>query len=264
MVKVLGIPFFHQSIEALVPNIIRLCKNLPTDPSVALPSEPKNNACISASGAHGLIEAHKDHSFKQTLQHFWLNLPDGMPTVWVGQLKGAKAMRRCYGPDFFEAMLKASANEPINHFFCGGKEGIAAELQVAVAQKFGNQRVSGVFSPPFNGMTDAEMAVLGQQITQSGAHIVWIGISTPKQERFAERLAKFVEVKLIITVGAAFDFHTNRVKQAPKWMQNAGLEWFFRLLMEPKRLYKRYVEIVPLFIWLNIKEFAEFYILKKR
>ena len=113
-------------------------------------------------------------------------------------------------------------------------------------------------------MSTAEMEVLGQQIQASGAHIVWIGISTPKQERFARKLSEYVQTDYIITVGAAFDFHTGRVKQAPKWMQNMGLEWFFRVLMEPKRLYKRYLEIVPKFIWLNIKEFLDFYISKKR
>lgn len=127
-----------------------------------------------------------------------------------------------------------------------------------------NHGVTGVFCPPFRDMSDAEMEVLGQQIQASGAHIVWIGISTPKQERFARKLRAYVQTDYIITVGAAFDFHTGRVKQAPKWMQNMGLEWFFRVLMEPKRLYKRYLEIVPKFIWLNIKEFLDFYISKKR
>lgn len=263
MVNVLTIPFFDKDIATAVELVLQVCNEQAEMPAENAEPFIQPSRCISASGAHGIIEAHKDPSFKQILQNFWLNLPDGMPTVWVGRLKGAKLMQRCYGPDFFKATLLASANLPITHFFCGGKEGIAAELQLAVAQKFGNHRVGGVFSPPFRGMTDEEMIVLGQQITQLGAHIVWIGISTPKQERFAERLAKFVNVKCIITVGAAFDFHTNRVKQAPKWMQKAGLEWFFRLLMEPKRLYKRYVEIVPLFIWLNLKEFVEFYIQKK-
>lgn len=89
-------------------------------------------------------------------------------------------------------------------------------------------------------------------------------VKYPKQEKFAKRLSNYTKTGYIVTVGAAFDFHTGRVKQAPKWMQNMGLEWFFRLLMEPKRLYKRYFEIVPKFIWLNIKEFLHFYIFKKK
>lgn len=252
-IPVLGIPIFSRNINQAVELVIQQCL-----------TNSSKNACISATGAHGIIEAHKDPVFKQTLRSFWLNLPDGMPTVWVGKLKGAKSMERCYGPDFFKAMMLASADLPLNHFFCGGKEGVGEELKAAVVQKFNNNRVVGVYSPPFREMTDLEMAILGQQINEMGAHMVWIGISTPKQEKFAERLTKFAKVNAIITVGAAFDFHTNRLKQAPKWLQNLGMEWFFRLLIEPKRLYKRYAQIVPLFIWLNIKEFVDFYIQKKR
>lgn len=268
MVRVLDIPFFDKDLDTAVNEALNVFVDINKNTNRSIADDNiascKPNHCISATGAHGIIEAHKDPAFKQTLQNFWLNLPDGMPTVWVGRLKGAQNMQRCYGPDFFKAMMIATANLPINHFFCGGIQGVAEELKTAVGQKFNNQRVVGVFSPPFRPMTDPEMTILGQQIAQTEAHIVWIGISTPKQEKFAERLAKFVKVHEIITVGAAFDFHTNRVAQAPKWMQNAGLEWFFRLTKEPKRLYKRYGEIVPLFIGLHIKEFVDFYILKKR
>ncbi|MCA6438870.1 MAG: WecB/TagA/CpsF family glycosyltransferase [Chitinophagaceae bacterium] len=211
-----------------------------------------------------MIEAKKDPSFNQVLQKFYFNLPDGMPVVWVGRMKGAKGMQRCYGPAFFESLLRATAKLPVNHFFCGGKEGVAEDLKATVSRRFGNDSVTGVYSPPFRDMTENEMSELGQRISESDAHIVWVGISTPKQERFAINLAKYVRTNYIITVGAAFDFHTGRVKQAPRWIQNMGLEWFFRLLMEPKRLYKRYSEIVPKFIWLNIKEFMDFYIFKKK
>ncbi|MCS6796775.1 MAG: WecB/TagA/CpsF family glycosyltransferase, partial [Raineya sp.] len=113
----------------------------------------------------------------------------------------------------------------------------------------------GTFCPPFREMTEKEIQDLAQKIQVSSADVVWIGLSTPKQEKFAYRLARFVNCHFIITVGAAFDFHTDRVKQAPRWIQNIGLEWFFRLMMEPKRLYKRYLHIVPKFIYLNFLEF---------
>lgn len=254
MIAVLKVPIYDQDIPSAVVEMV-------TDIRIGITRG--KNRCISATGAHGLIEAHKDPDFHALLQQFYMNLPDGMPVVWVGRLKGASQMRRCYGPDFFEAMMKATANEPIHHFFCGGKEGVAEELKNEVGRKFMNHGVTGVFCPPFRDMSTAEMEVLGQQIQASGAHIVWIGISTPKQERFARKLSEYVQTDYIITVGAAFDFHTGRVKQAPKWMQNMGLEWFFRLMMEPKRLYKRYLEVVPKFIWLNMKEFLHFCFSKK-
>jgi N-acetylglucosaminyldiphosphoundecaprenol N-acetyl-beta-D-mannosaminyltransferase len=252
MVNILTIPFFDKDI----PSAISMVLNESTIHSSG------QNKCISASGAHGLIVAHKNPSFKHALLQFWLNLPDGMPAVWVGRLKGAKAMQRCYGPDFFMETIKATAALNIQHFFCGGKEGIAEKLQINCEVKFGNRNLVGTFCPPFREMTNDEMYTLGQSIINSKADIVWIGLSTPKQEQFALRLAQFTKTKFIITVGAAFDFHTGQVKQAPKWMQKSGLEWFFRLLMEPKRLFMRYFEIVPQFIWLNIKEFADFCFLK--
>lgn len=251
MVKVLDINFYDKDIRTAVAEVV--------DKVTA-----NNTAvCISATGAHGVIEAYKDKAFKEVLNSFYINLPDGVPCVWVGQLKGAKQMRRCYGPDFFQETMLSTAGLPVNHFFCGGKPGVAEELRETSLRKFGNHRVTGTFSPPFRSMSDEEMDALGQQIRSSGAHITWIGISTPKQELFAQRLSKRLDTGVIITVGAAFDFHTGKVKQAPKWMQKRGLEWFFRLLSEPRRLYKRYFEIVPMFIFLNIKEFLHFYTNKR-
>jgi len=113
-------------------------------------------------------------------------------------------------------------------------------------------------------MTELELKELAQQINQTKANIVWIGLSSPKQEVFASKLREHTNCDFLITVGAAFDFNTGKVKQAPKWVQKIGMEWFFRLSMEPQRLYKRYFEIVPVFIWLNIKEFVDFYIFKKK
>lgn len=244
MVKVLDIPFYDQSIPVLVPQLVADCL-----------SSPPQNRCISASGAHGLVEAHQNPAFKTVLESFYLNLPDGMPGVWVGRWKGAKAMQRCYGPDFFKAFLTASAPTPINHFFCGGKPGIAEMLKENVSQRWGNNRVVGVYAPPFRAMTQAEMQELATKIDAAKAQVVWIGLSTPKQEQFAWQLAQLTRVHYIVAVGAAFDFHTDQIQQAPRWMQQMGLEWFFRLLVEPKRLFKRYVVVVPAFMWLNLKEF---------
>lgn len=244
MANVLQVKLYDAGLESAVKEVIRQC-----DPAL-----PRQNQCVSATGAHGLVTAFKDPAFKAVLDSFYWNLPDGMPGVWVGKLKGARQMTRCYGPDFFKNVFQHSASTPIGHFLCGGQEGVAEELKSAVGHKFGNDRVVGTFCPPFRELSDDEFQALAKTINQSGAQIVWIGLSTPKQERFARRLAQWTTVNFIITVGAAFDFHTDRVAQAPGWMQNLSLEWFFRLMTEPKRLYKRYLEIVPLFILLNVKE----------
>lgn len=244
MTKVLQVNLFDSGLESAVQGVLLRCDS----------TWPRQNKCISATGAHGLVTAFKEPEFKTVLDSFYWNLPDGMPGVWIGKLKGAKRMTRCYGPDFFKEVFSQSAHTDIRHFLCGGQEGVANELKAAVGRKFNNRQVVGTFCPPFREMSDDEFRTLASTINQSGANIVWIGLSTPKQERFAQRLAQFVDVNFIVTVGAAFDFHTDRVVQAPGWMQKLCLEWFFRLMTEPRRLYKRYLEVVPLFIFLNLKE----------
>lgn len=208
------------------------------------------NRCISATGAHGLVLSKKDEEFKKILQSFYINLPDGMPGVWVGRWKGAKKMQRCYGPDFFEYFMRKTANNSeVKHFLCGGKDGVAKKLAETCEKKFGNRNISGFLTPPFLDVKDYDYEYIAKEISSSGANFVWIGLSTPKQEQFASFLRKYSSVKYIVTVGAAFDFHIGNVRQAPNLLQKMGLEWFFRLLMEPKRLWKRYIEIVPSFLY---------------
>ena len=246
MVEVLGIKLFNSTINEAYSDL----KNIIHKHS------PKINRLVSATGAHGLVMAQKDAHFRNILNEFYINLPDGVPGVWIGKLKGNNNMQVCAGPDFFEYVLKESSkHNDVRHFFCGGKPGVAEDLKKVCLEKFHNANVVGTFSPPFREMTASEMTDLGNQIKSVKADIVWIGLGTPKQEKFAYRLREFTSTHFIITVGAAFDFHTGKVKYAPNWMQKNGLGWFFRLLMEPKRLIARYAETVPLFIYFNLKEF---------
>jgi N-acetylglucosaminyldiphosphoundecaprenol N-acetyl-beta-D-mannosaminyltransferase len=216
------------------------------------------NLCISATGAHGIVYSSDHIKFKRILQSFYLNLPDGMPNVWIGKLKGMKNAERCYGPDFFASLLKATSNKKINHFFCGGKEGVAIQLKAASEKKFANYNVVGTYSPPFLAVDKYDYKQIADQISNAKADIVWIGISTPKQEEFAFNLSKYTNVSYIIAVGAAFDFHIDAIKQAPGWIQKIGMEWFYRLLVEPKRLFKRYIYIVPKYIYLNLLDLIKF------
>ena len=248
VVTVLDINLFDGDIPKAVEIILEFCS-----------IEDKKNRLISATGAHGIVTAHDDFNFKQVLKSFYLNLPDGVPGVWVSRLKGAKQIKRCYGPDFFREMVIASNDREIRHYLCGGKEGVGDELKQVCEEKFSNQYIVGTNSPPFRELTDEEMVWLANDIASKNVDIVWLGLGTPKQEFFAFRLAKYTNVHAICTVGAAFDFHTDRLKQAPKWMQKMGLEWFFRLITEPKRLWKRYIKIVPLFIMWNIIDLWKLY-----
>jgi N-acetylglucosaminyldiphosphoundecaprenol N-acetyl-beta-D-mannosaminyltransferase len=250
-----GIHIYEASLQRAIPTIV---EELNSEITSVVESK-----CISATGAHGLVEAQKDSSLKDILQQFYWNLPDGMPLVWWGRLKGYSQMDRCYGPDFFERVMQATSSMEVAHFFCGGKLGVAEELKTAAESKWGNINVAGTYCPPFSPMQETNWTELVSKINESKSQVIWIGLSTPKQEKFAFELSKRVKVKFIITVGAAFDFHTNHLAQAPHWMQRAGLEWFFRLLNEPRRLWKRYIEIVPKFAILAGIDLIKHYLRKR-
>lgn len=245
MINILDIPLYDDTASSAVSSLITTC----------LEQKEKINRCIGAIDAHGLVCAQKNKYFAGLLKTFYWNLPDGMPSVWIGRLKGAKGMERCYGPDFFKDVMITSGNKAIKHYLCGGKDGVAEDLRFACIDKFNNTNIVGTYCPPFRQMTDDEIAMLANDINSKNVDVVWVGLGTPKQELFAVQLSKFTKVHFIVTIGAAFDFHTGRVAQAPKMIQKMGMEWFFRLCMEPGRLYKRYEEIVPMFIYLNLRDY---------
>lgn len=162
--------------------------------------------------------------------------------------KGAKKANRICGPDFFKRIIEETKDLPINHFLCGGAEGVADELATQ-CKAWGNQNIVGTDSPPFKSLTESDYREIAERINASKANVVWIGLGAPKQIYFAHELAKFTHVQFLVTIGAAFDFHINRVKKAPNWIQKIGMEWFYRLCQEPRRLAKRYFKVVPLFIF---------------
>lgn len=242
MILVFRIPIFDGNLQDAVNQISRRSRT----------ASPGENLCISATGAHGLVEAKRNPSFAEVLSGFAVNLPDGMPVVWLARLKGARGIERCYGPDFFRDVLIETASQPVRHFFCGGKEGIAEELRCVAETRFGNKNCVGTYSPPFREMSAEEWTELCKRIDAGKPHIVWIGMSTPKQEMFARELSGRVNVQFIITVGAAFDIHTGHLRQAPRMVQRMGLEWLFRLVVEPRRLWRRYAKVVPLFMFFAV------------
>jgi len=203
---------------------------------------------IAVTGVHGVTEARDDEDFRQILNNAFLCTPDGMPMVWMGRLDGRKEMSRVYGPDLMELVCESGVSKGWTHFFYGGAPGVADELKSKLQTRFRGLNVVGTYTPPFRPLNPDEERDLIATVGNASPDFFWVGLSTPKQERFMAEYLSRLNVKLMIGVGAAFDFHAGKVKQAPRWIQRSGLEWAYRLSQEPKRLWRRYARNNPLFV----------------
>lgn len=199
----------------------------------------KGYVCVTS--VHGVMEAQRDPEFRKILNRALLIAPDGMPTVWVGRLQGKSAMKRVFGPDLMMEICRRSAYTGMRHFLYGGNPGIVDQLAENLARKVPGIKIVGTFTPPFRPLDLSEQLWLEKRIDAARPDIVWVGLSTPKQERFMAANFRRLPVKIMIGVGAAFDIHTGHVKDAPQWIKNAGLQWAHRLSQEPGRLWKRYL-----------------------
>jgi N-acetylglucosaminyldiphosphoundecaprenol N-acetyl-beta-D-mannosaminyltransferase len=217
--------------------------------AIAAARRDRRKGFICVTGVHGVMEAQDDAAFKNILNRALLCTPDGMPMVWLGRLHGHHEMSRVYGPDLMLEVCAWSEKNPCRHFFYGGADGVAELLAEKLKMKFPKLEVVGTFTPPFRALNAAEENDLQARLRAARPDILWVGLSTPKQEKFMAEFLPKLDVPLLIGVGAAFDFHAGRVRQAPRWMQRSGLEWLFRLACEPRRLARRYLKNNPLFVW---------------
>jgi N-acetylglucosaminyldiphosphoundecaprenol N-acetyl-beta-D-mannosaminyltransferase len=206
---------------------------------------------ICVTGVHGIMEAQSDEGFRDILNRSFLTTPDGMPTVWLGRMQGFKDMSRVYGPDYMLGVCERSVTRGYRHFLYGGKPGVAEELRTALTRKFPGLQIVGTYTPPFRPLSTEEENDLRFQLEASQADVLWCGLSTPKQERFMAAYCHRMPVKLMVGVGAAFDLLSGNLSEAPNWMKNAGLQWFYRLMKEPGRLWRRYLLNNPRFTWLT-------------
>lgn len=210
--------------------------------------ERKYRTYVCITGVHGVMESQTDPELRNIHNQAGLVTPDGMPMVWMSRLAGHKHVDRVYGPDLMLAVCEVSTEKGYRHFFYGGNEGVPELLRDKLQQKFPGLQVVGTYSPPFRPLTPEEDAAIVAQINAAQPDIVWVGLSTPKQERWmAAHLGK-VQAPVMVGVGAAFDFHAGLKQQAPRWMQRSGMEWFFRMVSEPKRLARRYLQNNPRFV----------------
>ena len=196
---------------------------------------------VTVTGVHGVMESQRDAELMRIHNAAGMVTPDGMPMVWISRMRGLKHVSRVYGPDLMLDVCARSVQTGWRHFLYGGAEGVADLLAQKLRHRFTGLQVVGTFCPPFRPMTDEEDRALVDRINEAQPDIVWVGLSTPKQEYWMARHVGRLNAAVLIGVGAAFDFNAGIKAQAPLWMQQAGLEWLFRLATEPRRLGRRYL-----------------------
>jgi N-acetylglucosaminyldiphosphoundecaprenol N-acetyl-beta-D-mannosaminyltransferase len=208
---------------------------------------------VEAANTHVLSLARQDPEFGWSLQQFDLVLPDGMPLVWAinAALPASdKLADRVYGPTLMLEVLKATRDRPeFRHFLLGGKQSTLDKLTSSFSQRFPTTHISGTYSPPFGPWPEDEHETIFCKIRESRANLIWVGLGCPKQEHWIAHHKHLLPPGVYFGIGAAFAFHAGEVKQSPALFQKLGLEWAYRLAMEPRRLFKRYLTHNSLFLY---------------
>ena len=207
----------------------------------------ERTAChmIAVTGMHGVTEAQHDSAFKNILNSADLVVPDGMPLVWIGSYYGYQMRRRVYGPELMQTFCNGVGSR-YRHFLYGGKPDVTPLLARTLREECGVDVVD-YYSPPFRTLSETEDREIVLRINSANSDVLWVGLSTPKQERWMHSHRSSLNVPVVAGVGAAFDIISGVTRQAPSWMRENGLEWGFRLLLEPKRLWRRYLVYGPEF-----------------
>lgn len=206
----------------------------------------KEYVCVR--DAHGVVRCQKDAELRSIHNRAFLVTPDGMPLVWALKRDGHSESGRVYGPDLMLSVFEAGRAKGLRHFLYGATARTLERLEARLLARFPEAQVAGSYAPPFHALSRQEEADVADRINRSGADIVWVGLSSPKQELWMARMRDRLEASVLVGVGAAFDFHAGLKRQAPRIIQRSGFEWAFRLLCEPRRLWRRYAVVVPTFV----------------
>lgn len=196
-----------------------------------------------------IMECKRDASALKSVNSADLVTPDGMPVVWIGRMRGHSNIRRVYGPELMESLCSISQKKGYRNYFYGSTENVLNRLKKNLNKKYPELTVSGVYSPPFRRLTKEEDDRIVETINNSNSDIIWIGLGSPKQDLWMYEHRNRINAPVMVGVGAAFDFLSGVKPQAPLWVRNHGFEWLFRLVTEPRRLWRRYLIDNPLFIY---------------
>jgi N-acetylglucosaminyldiphosphoundecaprenol N-acetyl-beta-D-mannosaminyltransferase len=211
---------------------------------------------VAVTGMHGIAESRQKGQFRQVLNAADLVVPDGMPLVWLARIKGYPLRHRVCGAELMDGFCRVSGNA-YRHFFYGGAPGVAEKLAQTLHEKHGIV-IAGTYTPPFRSLTASEEEELISCVERASPDVLWIGLSTPKQEQWMDEHRCKLRIPAMLGVGAAFDMNCGNLRRAPEWMRNNGLEWFFRLVSEPGRLWKRYLITIPKAAWFVCLELLQF------
>lgn len=233
--NVLGVGVHALTLEAACERILAACRVGPA-------------RLVCCCDVNSVCSAQRDARHREVLNRSFLTTPDGMPLVWLGQRSSAEPVARVYGPDLVRVLAEATATSGHRHYFCGAGPGTASLLATALSNRFPGLRVAGTESPPFGEFTPEILDAIAARIRAAEADLIWIGLSTPRQEALMAALQPRLKKGVMVGVGAAFDLLSGRIRQAPPWVRRSGFEWLWRLVREPRRLGPRYLRNGPLFL----------------
>ncbi|HKG40086.1 MAG TPA: WecB/TagA/CpsF family glycosyltransferase [Conexibacter sp.] len=203
--------------------------------------------CVAA--VHTVMESRDDDALREAVDGAAFTVPDGQPLAWALRKLGHDIDARVYGPELMDRACARAAVSGQRHYLYGGRDDKAlAQLAANLLDRHPGLQFAGGFSPPFRELADAELDEIAARINAARPDVVWVGIGVPKQEKWMAGMRDRLDAPVLVGVGAAFDFHAGLVPQAPAWMQRRGLEWLFRLLQEPRRLFRRYARHNPRFV----------------
>jgi N-acetylglucosaminyldiphosphoundecaprenol N-acetyl-beta-D-mannosaminyltransferase len=211
---------------------------------------------VTINNVHTMMEGYWNSSYQQIINSSYLSIPDGKPLQVVGRLKGNKEIARLFGPTVMEHFIDWGRKDNVSHFFFGSSEASLQKLKTAIEDKYPGTRIAGMISPPFRPFDQWDNDKYAEIINKAQADFIWVGLGAPKQERWMSNQYKKINSGVLFGVGAGFDYLAGNTKHAPAWMKNFALEWLYRLVQEPKRLWKRYFTTIPPFIVLALLEVA--------
>jgi N-acetylglucosaminyldiphosphoundecaprenol N-acetyl-beta-D-mannosaminyltransferase len=204
---------------------------------------------VTVNNVHTIMEGFHDPEFREIINKAFLSIPDGKPLEIVGKIKGHKDISRLFGPTVMEKFIDWGRKDNVSHFFFGSSDENLEKLQLAIESRYPGTKIAGLIAPPYKPATDWDNKDFIRAINESGADFIWVGLGAPKQERWMYDHHGKINKGILFGIGAGFDYMAGNTRHAPVWMKEASLEWLFRLIQEPRRLWKRYLKTIPAFIF---------------